>query len=386
MIVVGCGLTGAVIARCLAEKGFRVIILEKRDHVAGNMYDYIDNYGFLVQKYGPHVFHTQKKNIYDFICKYEIWNSYKLTCGAIWNNKYTPVPFNFMTIDTFFPPQKAYILKKKLKVIYKNRERVTIFDILNIKDSDIREYAEYLLENDYAPYAIKQWGVSFKKIDPSVLRRVPLRLSYDVGYFDDPYQVLPVHSYVHFFKNLIGHPNIHIKLREDALKYLSIDTDKVYLLGKEFTKLVIYTGPIDEFFEYKYGKLPYRSLKFIWKYTDKESFQCAPIVAYPQEKRFTRITEYKKLPNQNKYGSSYAIECPLAYCKNNGIEPYYPVLTEDSQKQYKKYKQLANRIKNLICCGRLGDFKYYNMDQALERALDICNRIERKGGPMNCGD
>ena len=183
MIVVGCGLTGAVIARCLAEKGFRVIILEKRDHVAGNMYDYIDNHGFLVQKYGPHVFHTQKKNIYDFICKYEIWNSYKLTCGAIWNNKYTPVPFNFMTIDTFFPPQKAYILKKKLKVIYKNRERVTIFDILNIKDSDIREYAEYLLENDYAPYAIKQWGVSFKKIDHSVLRRVPLRLSYDVGYF-----------------------------------------------------------------------------------------------------------------------------------------------------------------------------------------------------------
>jgi len=374
-LVVGCGLTGSVIARCMAERGKHVEIWERRDHIGGNMYDYVDEHGFLVQKYGPHTFHTNKKFLYDYMCRFEQWQDYKLTCGAVWDGKYTPTPFNFSTIDTFFPEKKAKLLKEKLKAAYAGREFATVVEVLEHPDPDIRGYAEYLFQNDYAPYTAKQWGVSPAEIDPSVLKRVPLRFSYGEGYFDDSYQVMPIHSFTRFFENLLGHPNITVKLGVNALDRLSVSSDSLLLDGVNTTIPVIYTGALDELFGHIYGRLPYRSLRFEWKYTERDSVQLAPVVAYPQEKDYTRITEYKKLPAQNRPGSSYAVEYPLPYQDGTYMEPYYPILTEASQKQYAQYRELADRIPRLIPCGRLADFKYYNMDQALEAALKKCGMV-----------
>ena len=322
-----------------------------------------------MQKYGPHAFHTTKKDLYDYICRFEQWEDYRLTCGAVWDGKYTPTPFNFTTIDRFYPPEEAERLKEKLKRAFAGRETAAVVEVLEHPDPDIRRYAAYLFEKDYAPYTAKQWGVSPEEIDLSVLKRVPLRFSYGEGYFDDAYQVMPRHSYTAFFENLLDHPKISVKLGADALERLAVKDNRLYLDGKPAEQPVVYTGALDELFGYIYGKLPYRSLRFEWKHTEESGIQEAPIVAYPQKKGYTRITEFKKLPVQDRPGSSYAVEYPLPYREGERMEPYYPVLTKESQEQYAKYAALAQRIQNLICCGRLADFKYYNMDQALERAL-----------------
>lgn len=378
-LVVGCGLCGAVIARHMAEQGKLVTILERRNHIGGNMYDYIDDHGFLVQKYGPHTFHTQKKKLFDYMCRFEQWQDYKLTCGAVWDDKYTPTPFNFSTIDTFYPREQADGLKKKLKKAFANRETATVVEVLQHPDEEIRNYAKYLFEKDYAPYTAKQWGVSPEEIDPSVLKRVPLRFSYGEGYFDDKYQVMPQHSYTAFFENLLDHPHISVRLGVDALDHLAVRGNRIYLNGTPVEHPVVYTGALDELFGCVYGRLPYRALRFEWKHTNEDSIQEAPVVAYPQEKGYTRITEYKKLPVQDKSGSSYAVEYPLPYREGERMEPYYPVLTKESQAQYAQYAAMAQRVPNLICCGRLADFKYYNMDQALERALITYDFINTEG-------
>lgn len=371
-LVVGCGLCGGVIARHLAEKGVQVEIWDRRNHIGGNMYDHKDEHGFLVQQYGPHIFHTKTKELYDYMSRFAKWNPFKLECGAVWDNKYTPTPFNFTTIDTFYSKEKAEALKTKLQAAYVGQPTATVVDVLQNPDADIRGYAEYLFQNDYAPYTAKQWGVSPSEIDPSVLKRVPLRFSYDVGYFDDAYEAMPAESFTAFFEKLLDHPNIQVKLGVEALEHLQVEQDVLKLDGAPVDFPVIYTGALDELFNNEYGRLPYRSLRFEWFYEEKESLQDAPVVAYPQEKGFTRITEYKKLPAQNLPGTSYAKEYPLPYEVENGAEPYYPVLTEESAKQYAKYRVHAEKVKNLYLCGRLADFKYYNMDQALQQALNIC--------------
>lgn len=375
-LVIGCGLSGAVIARHMAERGKKVAIWERREHIGGNMFDYIDGHGYLVQKYGPHTFHTKKKELYDYMCRYERWKPNKLICGAVWDGKYTPTPFNFTTIDTFYPLEQAESLKKKLAETFAGRPTATVVEVLKHPDPDIRGYAEFLFQNDYAPYTAKQWGMAPGEIDPSVLARVPLRFSYDEGYFDDTYEVMPEHSFTRFFENLLDHPNITVELEIEALDRLKTEGNKLLLDGKKLEMPVVYTGALDELFGCRYGRLPYRSLRFEWKYTHKDSFQPAPVVAYPQEAGFTRITEYKKLPIQDGRGSSYAVEYPIPYREGEMSEPYYPVLTENSQHLYVRYRKMAEQIPNLICCGRLADFKYYNMDQALERALLVIKAQE----------
>lgn len=380
-LVVGCGLVGSVIARFIAEKlNKRVIILERRDHIAGNMYDYIDSHGILVHKYGPHTFHTNHKYLYDFMTSYSNWEPYKLTSMALIDGIFTPVPFNFQTIDDFYDFDKGEKLKAKLLTTFPGKEKVTIVELLEQNEQMIKEFALFLFEKDYRPYTAKQWGIPPEDIDLSVLKRVPIRLSYDVGYFDDPYQVMPRRGYTEFFKELLNHPNIQIELNVDALEYLQLDTknNRILYNGESYQKPVIYTGALDELLNLVEGELPYRSLHFEWFFEDIESFQGAPVVAYPQEKDFTRITEYKKLPVQKVRGTTYAKEYPLSYQPGKIIEPYYPVLTENSKIQHKKYQAIADRIENLIYCGRLADFNYYNMDQALARALEVCKTLESK--------
>lgn len=377
-IVVGCGLSGSVIARELAEAGFKVTVIEKRNHIGGNMYDYVDEYGILVHKYGPHTFHTKKKDLFDYICKYGEWADFKLTCGAVINGKCTPTPFNFQTIDDFFAPDEADIIKNALKKEYRSRDFVTVLEALESKNDVVRNYANFLFENDYKPYSAKQWGLHPSKIDPSILKRVPIRLNYETGYFDDKYQVMPKISYSSFFCELLNHINIRVKLNCDALEKIRINRNKVYYDGKEVDFPLVFTGAIDELFNHTFGRLPYRGLRFVFTHESIDSKQNMPVVAYPQEPDFVRIIEFKKLPVQNVRGTTYEKEFSIPCCSGTGEEPYYPLLTKESQEIYSKYRKLADNIQNLYVCGRLGDFKYYNMDQALEVALDLSKRIIKK--------
>lgn len=378
-LVVGCGLSGAVVARYLAETlNMKVLILERRNHIGGNMYDFVDQYGVLVHKYGPHTFHTNKKELYEYMSRFCEWNSFKLTCGAIMNGKFTPTPFNFSTIDTFYNADDAEELKNRIQEVFPNCEKITVLEALKCNDDKIRNYAQWLFDNDYSLYTAKQWGCSAKEIDPSILQRVPLRFSYETGYFDkSEIQVMPQPSYTEFFKRVLDHPNIDVQLNIDALQYLKIDCNQIKFNDEICNVPIVYTGAIDQLFGFSEGRLPYRSLRFEWMHEDIESKLDAPVVAFPQVPDFTRITEYKKLPLQNVNGTSYAIEYSIPCMSDSDNEPYYPVLTQESQRMYLRYLGKADEINNLYLTGRLADFKYYNMDEALEKALITCKEVER---------
>lgn len=379
VLIVGCGITGAVIARELANNGYKVKIIDKRNHIGGNMYDFVDEYGILIQRYGPHIFHTKKKELFDYVSQYERWDGYKLMCGAEINGICTPTPFNFKTIDQFFSESDAEKIKKEIGITFPNKNTVTVVEALNSGNKIIQDYAQFLFDNDYSLYTAKQWGISPSKIDSSILKRVPLCLNYEEGYFDDEYQVMPHTSFTKFFENLLNHQNIDIELGVNALSILTIKDDKIFIKGEISDCLTVYTGPIDELFGNLFGKLPYRSLRFDFRHEDVGQIQSYPVVAYPQEEGYTRITEFNKLPKQQCRGTTYAVEYPLQYENGSDAEPYYPILTEESKKIYGRYENKAKTIKNLLVCGRLGSFKYYNMDQALEEALNVVQYIIELG-------
>ena len=373
-IIVGAGLSGSIIARELAERGKKILLLERRTHVAGNTYDYINETGILVQKYGPHIFHTNIPEVWTYIKKYGDWIEYHLECMVYMKGKYTPSPFNYKTIDDYYSIGEAEKIKAHIKFVYGNSPKVTIVEMLNSKDNVIKNYAQFLFDNDYSLYTAKQWGIKPSEIDVSVLRRVPVLLSYKTGYFDDKYQFMPKNGFSSVVKEILKHQNITIKTNSDALKNIKINKAESSVLYEGQQIPIVWTGALDELFGYKYGKLPYRSLRFEFKTIDKDSYQDAPVVAYPQEKGFTRITEYKKLPFQNIKGKTTIVyEYPLSV--GSGQEPYYPIPTEQSQKQYQRYKNDAKRIKNLFLCGRLAEYKYYNMDQVVNRSLQVSKTI-----------
>lgn len=381
-LIVGCGLSGAVCARFLAEEmNKKVVILERRSHIGGNMYDYKDEAGILVHRYGPHTFHTTKKELFDFMQRFGDWEEFYLTCGAVINNRFTPTPFNFQTIDDFFSKEDAAEIKSEIQKEYGSRKQVPVLEALQSKSAAVRKYAQFLFDHDYKLYTAKQWGISPEEIDPGVLKRVPLEFSYQNRYFTDEYQYIPKTSYSDFFGNLLNHPNIEVRLNTEALEQLEADTDAGCLkfAGERLDIPVVYTGAIDELLNVKYGKLPYRSLSFEWKTIDTESFQDAPVVAYPQADGYTRITEYTKLPVQNASGkTTIAIEYSIPYEQGKEMEPYYPIPNSENDALYQKYFEELNAIPNLYLCGRLAEYKYYNMDQALEQALKLCGTLKKE--------
>lgn len=385
IIIAGCGFAGATIAYLAAQDGKNVLIVEKRNHIAGNMYDYVDDAGILVQKYGPHTLHTNSEKIYRFLSSISGWNPYILRARVMIDGQYTPSPFNFKTIDQYFPKEKGSRLKNRLLEYYPGLKSTAIVDLLECEDPSIREYARFLFEKDYRPYTAKQWGIKPEELDISVLKRVPVRLDYTDAYFDDKYQLMPEKSFTVFFEKMLESRNIEVMLNTDALDFAAFkDNGEMEWNGCLLEIPFVYTGPVDELFGLKFGKLPYRSLWFDWQTHDTDSYQETSGVAYPMAEGYTRITEYKKLPVQDVPGkTTIAVEYPADYGSPKGREPYYPVLTAESQKMYQRYLETARQINRLYLCGRLAEFKYYNMDQVIQQAMCIYEEIKREDGRWN---
>jgi UDP-galactopyranose mutase len=380
LIIVGSGFSGATIAYQGAKCGKRVLILEKRNHIAGNMYDFYNQDGILVQKYGPHSFHTNRQDVYEFITSIGDWEDYTLRARVVIDGTTTPSPFNFHTIDTFYPKEDAEVLKQTLQSEYPEAKTVSIVDMLHSENEVIRQYALFLFEKDYRPYTAKQWGIAPEELDISVLKRVPVRLSYVDRYFDDRWQLLPQEGYTSFFQQMLSHPNIEIRLNCNAVDHITLDMENRQVLfdKKPINIPIVYTGPLDELMHHKYGVLPYRSLRFEFKTLPQKSYQETAGVAHPMEKEFTRITEYTKLPYQDVgEKTTIAIEYPMAYGETPELEPYYPILTKASQQMYQQYAEDARKIANLYLCGRLANFRYFNMDDAIAAGLEVYQELEK---------
>ena len=373
--IVGSGIVGAVLAAELAKKGHTVQVLERRAHAGGNVYDYDDEYGIHVHHYGPHIFHTNDDEVYRYVSDNCELKDFNLVCGSVMDGKCVQTSFDFSSVDTFFP-EEAEEIKAHIKKEFGDRPSATVLEMLDSRDEYVRRFADFLYEKDYKPYTAKQWGIDPEKVDRQIFKRVPILFSYGSKYFSDKYQAMPVKGYMEFIENLLKTPGIELRLNEEALNRFSIRDHQVLDGGKPLDGVLIFTGALVELFGCKHGKLPYRSLRFEWKHEDIDSFQDMPVVAYPQAEGFTRITEYKKLPVQEVRGTTYAVEYPLPYKQGEAMEPYYPVLTEESQELFQKYYEEAKQVRGLAFAGRLAEFKYYNMDQAIRRALDLARELQ----------
>jgi UDP-galactopyranose mutase len=372
-IVIGAGFAGSVVARMMADNNKKVLVIDKRNHIAGNMYECFDESGIRIHLYGPHIFHTNSDKVFEFLKKYSDFYEYEHKVVGRIEGKIVPIPFNFTSLEMLFDKEKADEIKSKLKENF-NKEKVSILDLVNHEDEVIKEFGNYVYKNVFENYTAKQWEIDIKDIDKSVINRVPVVLGYDDRYFNDKLQFMPKEGYTKLFENLLKHENIKVKLNTNAKDIMRLDDNKIYIDNIEYNGKIVFTGAIDEFLNYKYGELPYRSLNLVFENYDVDYFQSNSVVNYPNEEKFTRITEFKYLTNQNCEGKTTILkEYPLKYDINNEKckDPYYPILDEKNYELYNKYKSEIDKYNNIFLCGRLAEYKYYNMDLAVEKALEI---------------
>ncbi len=376
-IIVGCGFAGAVVARELAERGGQnVCIIEKRNHIGGNCYDLNDEHGILIHQYGPHIFHTSKKHVYDYLSRFTQWYDYKHEVVANIRGEYVPVPFNLNTLKLVYGEEKAAELRKKLIDTYGMESRVPILQLRENPDKEIQQVADYVYENIFLHYTLKQWGQTPEEIDPSVSARVPVLISEDNGYFQEPYQGMPLEGFTPLFEKLLDFPSIKVMLDTDATQLLRLEDGKVYFDGEEFNGKVIFTGPIDEFFSCCYGQLPYRSLNFVFEHHEKSDYQPKAVVNYTVSEDYTRITEFKKLTGQKKPEHTTIVkEYPIPYTGMNGEIPYYSIVNDDNMALYAKYTALLEGYPNFHLLGRLAEYKYYNIDAIVDEALKLADQL-----------
>lgn len=382
-IVVGCGFSGSILARKIAEELDRqVVILEKRPHIGGNMYDEYDEHGILIQRYGPHFLNTNNYAVIRFLKQYtELFPHFTKLLSYI-DGQYIRLPFNFLTVQQLIGAENSENLLNKLRCNFKGRDRVPILELVDHNDSDISAYGTLLFEKAYRTYTSKMWGIQPERIDKYVLDRVPMAMNYDERYLNKDFQYLPVKGFTRLFENMLNHANIEVRLSTDALEFLDLDepTGTISFEGKPVDCL-IYTGAIDELFQKKYGALPYRSLDIRYEYYgNQNNVLPSEIISYPQAPGYTRSTEYRKLMRDDSgvSGSVVATEYPLEYDPKStvGNIPYYPVNTEESNAVYQKYLTEAEKFSRLFLCGRLAEFKYYNMDICIEHALKYFENIK----------
>ena len=379
-IIIGAGCAGATVARKLAEDGGQnVLVLEKRDHIAGNCYDMLDEYGVLVHEYGPHIFHTNDKIVYDYLSRFTKWYGYQHEVVANVYGKLIPVPFNLNTLKLVYGDEKAAELTTKLVENYGMETKVPILELMNSDDEDINGIAYYVYNSIFLRYTMKQWGQKPEDIDPAVTGRVPVFISYDNRYFQDKYQGMPLNGYTKMFENILNYKNITVKLGTDAKKCMEFKDGKVYYQGTEFQGNVIFTGQVDDLFDNEYGMLPYRTLDFKFEHFKKESYQGRALVNYTVDQDYTRITEFKYLTNQKIDESTTIVkEFPKAYTGETSETPYYAIINDDNIAKYNKYKNKAEEYGNLILLGRLAEYKYYNIDAIVGKSLDIAAGLMSK--------
>ena len=381
-IVIGAGFAGATIAERIANgNNKKVLIIDKRQHIAGNMYDYEDENGIIIHQYGPHLFHTNLESVYNYLSNFTEWFSYEHRVLGMVKGNLVPIPFNLTSIEESFDKEKADYLKKVLLDKFGLEKKIPILELKKIDDKEINELAEFIYENVFLYYTMKQWNQRPDEIDPNVTNRVPVFLSKDDRYFQDKFQCMPKEGYTKLIEKMLNSENIDIKLGINAMDIISIEDSKILIDGQEYNGRVIYTGAIDELFNYKYGVLPYRSLEFEFETINKEYYQPVGTVNYPtKEDKFTRITEYKHMTVKECSSPKTVImrEYPCSYNKNSNIGniPYYPIENADNIKQYNKYLEETKKVKNLYLLGRLAQYKYYNMDLVINEGLNLYDRIK----------
>jgi len=363
-IIIGAGFVGSVLAERIANKlNKKVLIIEKRNHIGGNCYDFKDENGIIVHKYGPHIFHTNYKEVWDYLSQFTGWIPYQHKVLGFIDGKFVPIPFNLNSLYELMPLKLAKKLEEKLINNFGYNKKVPILELRKTKDKDLKFLADFIYEKVFLHYTEKQWGIKPEEMDPLVTARVPVVISRDDRYFQDKYQGIPKSGYTKLFERMLENKNIEIQLNTD---FKRIENNIKY-------DIMFYTGPIDEFFDYKFGKLDYRCLKIKFKTLNKESYQPVSVINYPDLKyKFTRITEFKKLTQQKHKKTTIGFEC-------SGKEGFmaWPFLDEKNKTIFKKYWQEAKKLKkeNIYFVGRLAEYRYYDMDDAVKNSLDLFKKI-----------
>lgn len=363
-LIVGAGFSGATIANLIAKNlDEKVLIIDKKEHIAGNCFDYIED-GISVHKYGSHIFHTSNKKVWDFVTQFTDFNTYMHKVVAVIDGIETTIPFNINTIYDVFPKSLAKRLEEKLLNQFKYNTKVPILEFQKQDDEDLKFLANYVYEKIFLHYTTKQWGVTPEEIDGAVTARVPVYISCDDRYFQDEYQGIPLQGYTKIIEKMLDHPNIEVKLNTE---YKSLQNS---------FKRIFYTGSIDEFFDYKYEMLPYRSVNFKFEKYAKEYYQCNSVVNYPCNYDFTRIHEYKHYLNDKSDATIIAKEYS-EFFELSKNERFYPIQSNENQMLYRKYLKEAENLNNTYFLGRLGDYKYYDMDKAIIRAVELFEEIAK---------
>jgi UDP-galactopyranose mutase len=356
-LVVGAGFAGATIAeRLAAHAGKKVLICDKRPHIGGNAYDHYDDAGILVHKYGPHIFHTNSRDVYEYLSRFTEWRRYEHRVIAYVDGQLLPIPINLDTVNRLYGTSYT---SEELEAFFQSGAE-PVERVRTSEDVIVSRVGRDLYEKFFRNYTRKQWGLDPSELDASVTSRVPVRTNRDDRYFTDTYQVMPLHGYTRMFERMLSHPNIKILLNAD---YREI---KRAIPHQE----VIFTGPVDEFFNHRFGKLPYRSLDFTFETRDVAVAQPGPVINYPNDHAYTRVTEFKYLTGQEHPRTTIVYEVSKA----DG-DPYYPVPQPANAALYKKYQELADATSGVHFLGRLGTYKYYNMDQVVAQALTLYSKL-----------
>lgn len=374
-IIIGAGYAGLILAERLAsQQNEKVLVIEQRQHIGGNAYDRFDEHGVLVHEYGPHIFHTRSKDVWDYLSQFTEWHYYEHRVLAKIDGKEVPIPFNLNTIDQLFPKEMAARMQDKLVSLLGYNVKVPILKLREQDDADLKFLADYVYDKVFLQYTLKQWGIGPEELDPTVTGRVPVYISRDDRYFQDKYQGLPKFGYTEMFKRMMDHPNIHVMLNTKYQDVMTIAAEGNMLFGQPFTGKIIYTGMIDELFNFEFGELPYRSLRFEYDTFDVAYKQTVGQLNSPNSYDFTRTTEYKHLTGQTHAKTTLAREYPESYVRGENT-PYYPIIADENQQKYKQYKQLADNLPNVYLVGRLAEYKYYDMDAVVATALKLYKKL-----------